>query len=466
MKTTQTDLQYAAQLIVDADALVIAAGAGIGVDSGLPDFRGSAGFWQAYPALAKANLDFAQVASPQTFADDPSLAWGFYGHRLALYRQTVPHAGFNILRHWAERMPLGARVFTSNVDGQFQKAGFPEEDIHECHGSIHHLQCTSECKSGVWRAEDFVPTVDVEACRLLNDPPRCPECGALARPNILMFNDWHWKPQRSASQARAEAKWLDTVGESRARIVVIEIGAGTAIPSVRHFSHRIIHEFGGRLVRINPQEHSVPTSMDVGLPGSAACTLMDLKKVLSLSAAGGVDREIAKMPDRGDELPSEIVDLIGNLIRRPDVQSVSFSFKDESVWRLLVKEQLARSRSRGVHRQHAFALCAGDDGLPFDPEDWGGFVHIPYEGVCESDFFVKPPWRGYDLKAANGDGDLTSAMLGKSCHHVLMKGTHPELESANRTVVAGWTLYTSKKPYKPCNPFLGVQFDDEERLNP
>ena len=255
----------AARLILSADALVIAAGAGIGVDSGLPDFRGTAGFWQAYPALARANIDFAAVASPQTFADDPTLAWGFYGHRLALYRQTVPHPGFDILRRWAERMPLGARVFTSNVDGQFQKAGFLEEDIHECHGSIHLLQCTNDCKSGMWPADEFLPMVDAESCQLLNSPPRCPECGALARPNILMFNDWNWTPQRSASQARAEVKWLDTVGESRARIVVIEIGAGTAIPSVRHFSHRMSHEFGGIIIRINPSESDVPSSLDIGL---------------------------------------------------------------------------------------------------------------------------------------------------------------------------------------------------------
>ena len=265
MKTTHTDLQHAAQLIVDADALVIAAGAGIGVDSGLPDFRGTVGFWQAYPALAKANINFAEVASPQTFANDPRLAWGFYGHRLTLYRETVPHSGFDILRHWAARMPLGTRVFTSNVDGQFQKAGFLDADIHECHGSIHYLQCTNDCKSGVWPADEFFPLVDAESCQLLNHPPRCPECGALARPNILMFNDWNWTPQRSASQARTEAKWLDIVGESRARVVVIEIGAGTAIPSVRHFSHRISHEFGGIIVRINPSESAVPSSLDIGL---------------------------------------------------------------------------------------------------------------------------------------------------------------------------------------------------------
>ena len=269
MSNAESNFSQAAEAIAGADALVIAAGAGIGVDSGLPDFRGNEGFWRAYPALAKAKLNFSDIASPQTFQQDPSLAWGFYGHRLNLYRKTIPHPGFDVLKKWAERLVMGARVFTSNVDGHFQKAGFSEGDIHKCHGSIHHLQCTNDCKSSVWPADEFMPTVDAESCQLLNHPPRCPECGALARPSILMFNDWNWTPQRSASQARAEAKWLDTIGESRARIVVIEIGAGTAIPSVRHFSHRISHEFGGIIIRINPSESQVPSSMDIGLATGA-----------------------------------------------------------------------------------------------------------------------------------------------------------------------------------------------------
>lgn len=52
----------AAEIIGQADALVIGAGAGMGVDSGLPDFRGNEGFWKAYPALAKAQLNFMEVA--------------------------------------------------------------------------------------------------------------------------------------------------------------------------------------------------------------------------------------------------------------------------------------------------------------------------------------------------------------------------------------------------------------------
>ena len=81
--------------------LLVAAGAGIGVDSGLPDFRGHEGFWNAYPALAKLGIRFEEMANPRWFHDDPNLAWGFYGHRLNKYKDTTPHLGFSILRKWA-----------------------------------------------------------------------------------------------------------------------------------------------------------------------------------------------------------------------------------------------------------------------------------------------------------------------------------------------------------------------------
>jgi hypothetical protein len=108
----------AAEVLAGADAVLATAGAGIGVDSGLPDFRGDEGFWRAYPPYARLGLSFVQLANPAVFTRDPELAWGFYGHRRALYRRTVPHAGFAVLRD------LAGFVFTSNVDGQFQAAGF------------------------------------------------------------------------------------------------------------------------------------------------------------------------------------------------------------------------------------------------------------------------------------------------------------------------------------------------------
>ena len=63
-----------------SEALFIGAGAGIGVDSGLPDFRGTEGFWRAYPPL-RVGYSVRRNGKPRWFHDNPSLAWGFYGHR-------------------------------------------------------------------------------------------------------------------------------------------------------------------------------------------------------------------------------------------------------------------------------------------------------------------------------------------------------------------------------------------------
>jgi NAD-dependent SIR2 family protein deacetylase len=238
-------IEGAAQLLRNAGSLLICAGAGMGVDSGLPDFRGTQGFWQAYPALRDSGIVFHEIANPAAFEADPALAWGFYGHRLQLYRDTVPHAGFAILRELAARMPGGAFVFTSNVDGQFQRAGFDEEHIVECHGSIHHLQCTQPCSNATWPAQDFTPLVNEQACRLRSDPPRCPHCGALARPNILMFNDGDWIGERTDAQFERLRRW-----RAQARdLVVVELGAGVDIPSVRRMSEMQ----DAPIVRINPR---------------------------------------------------------------------------------------------------------------------------------------------------------------------------------------------------------------------
>jgi NAD-dependent SIR2 family protein deacetylase len=130
----QKKLEQAAQWILEADALWIGAGAGMGVDSGLPDFRGNEGFWKAYPPFH--GKSFAQIANPQNFFKDARMAWGFYGHRLNLYRQTQPHRGFEILKSWIEKLNKPYFIYTSNVDGQFQKAGFADQKIVECHGSL------------------------------------------------------------------------------------------------------------------------------------------------------------------------------------------------------------------------------------------------------------------------------------------------------------------------------------------
>jgi len=245
----------------EADGLLITAGAGMGVDSGLPDFRGAEGFWRAYPALKHHRMSFEDMANPASFSKMPTLAWGFYGHRLALYRKTEPHAGFGILRNWGNRMEHGAFVFTSNVDGQFQKAGFAASQVAECHGTIHSLQCTEPCTTDAWPAQGFDPEISEATGRLTNEMPMCPRCGKLARPNILMFGDWGWVEKYSERQINRLDAWLQVPH----RLVVVELGAGKALPTVRRFSER----HGPRVIRINPREVAIAPHIGVGIAGGA-----------------------------------------------------------------------------------------------------------------------------------------------------------------------------------------------------
>jgi NAD-dependent SIR2 family protein deacetylase len=247
------ELQEAAVQIQNADALFITAGAGMGVDSGLPDFRGAEGFWKAYPKARELGLRFEEMANPQWFEKDPQLAWAFYGHRLHLYRDTVPHEGFALLRELSNTKKYESFVFTSNVDGQFQKAGFPKERIMECHGSIHHLQCTRNCRGKIWPAERVEITIS-ETFKAKEPLPRCPDCGALARPNILMFGDWEWESARTDAQSHRLQAWLSELEAAGAKPAVIEMGAGTAVPTVRRTSEDVARHFGIPLIRINPRE--------------------------------------------------------------------------------------------------------------------------------------------------------------------------------------------------------------------
>lgn len=244
---SRSDFERAASALIEADGLIVTAGAGMGVDSGLPDFRGPQGFWGVYPALGRAKVSFERIANPAAFRDNVERAWGFYGHRLQMYREVDPGPSFRILKSIADKLPHGAFAFTSNVDGHFQKAGFAPDKVWECHGSIHHLQCLNKCMRDVWSASLFIPEVDAENCLLLNKPPTCPHCGGLARPNIMMFGDWDWIDDRERMQEARYRYWRKHVRNT----VVIEIGAGTSIPTVRNFSQDQTDAF---VIRINPME--------------------------------------------------------------------------------------------------------------------------------------------------------------------------------------------------------------------
>lgn len=258
-----------------AEALVICTGAGMGIDSGLPDFRGDQGFWHAYPMYKNLGVNFYGAANPVHFSRDPEFGWGFYGHRTNLYRTTTPHAGYKLLNNWIETLNVDSFVVTSNVDGQFQKAGYDPQQILEVHGSIHHLQCLRPCCDKIWPNNEEI-AIDLATMRARH-LPSCPYCQQLARPNILMFGDSSWLSKRTNEQQKRFNQFL--IENNGKKLVIIELGAGTAVPTIRHLTQTLSRKEGARAVRINPREPQI-SSPNISLAHGALESLNAIDRLL------------------------------------------------------------------------------------------------------------------------------------------------------------------------------------------
>ena len=276
----------AAEAIREADAVVVTAGAGFGVDSGLPDFRGTEGFWRSYPIAERLGLQFHELSNPRWFDEQPRLAWAFFGHRYQLYSSKEPHEGYHIARELMQAKTTDGFVFTSNVDGHFRRAGFPEDAIVECHGSLAFTQCVQPCSEAISAAEGLdAIEIDMETFEAREATlPRCGSCARLARPNVLMFGDGRWNEGRTAAQ---EARWeayMSRMQRDGKRLVVIEAGAGLAVPTVRLTSEQIVRcgsHADNFLVRINPREPQLPRGVrGVAIADSALAVLRRIKALL------------------------------------------------------------------------------------------------------------------------------------------------------------------------------------------
>lgn len=272
-------IKQAAKIINESDALLIVAGAGMGVDSGLPDFRGSNGLYNAYPPFSQLGSDYMEMTRPSGFRWNPSLAWGFWGYQLNLYRKTNPHQGFHLLYEIAESKQ-NCFVQTTNVDGQFQKAGFRTDRIHECHGSIHRLQCQHPCSEKVWSADTVKVEIDPETMCMISPLPVCPDCGTVARPNIFMFGDTKYIWDFPKGHATRYRNWLSENKETC--IAIIECGCGTVAPGMRNHSEEIVRDYpNAKLIRINPENPEVPDSENfISLKMNASLAIREIASFL------------------------------------------------------------------------------------------------------------------------------------------------------------------------------------------
>mmetsp|Transcript_19360 Transcript_19360/g.61380 ORF Transcript_19360/g.61380 Transcript_19360/m.61380 type:complete len:357 (-) Transcript_19360:58-1128(-) len=215
------EARQAAALLESAGAVLVIAGAGMGVDSGLDSFRDSQGCYTLEDYHAKCRHEL--------FLKDPEAAWSFHGHALHRFREAEPHQGFADLLAIC-RTKGNYFVVTSNVDGHFEKAGFPAERVFNAHGSVHFWQCTRPACSSrrePWEAGDWQPRV----------LPKCKYCGAPARPNVSLFDDNQEEYPDSFSGVmvlRQFGKFEAWLRQARKRrLCILEIGCGESEHSLR-----------------------------------------------------------------------------------------------------------------------------------------------------------------------------------------------------------------------------------------
>jgi NAD-dependent deacetylase len=164
------DAAALAELIRERQPCAVLTGAGVSTESGIPDFRSPTGIWARYDPMEYATID--------AFRRDPVKVWDFYRRRLGVLGEAEPNRAHLALAE-LERRGLVEAVITQNIDRLHERAG--SRDVVEVHGSIR----TSSCLA----CGEQVPLEQV--LELLEEAPAppCPRCGAILKPDVVMFGE-------------------------------------------------------------------------------------------------------------------------------------------------------------------------------------------------------------------------------------------------------------------------------------
>ncbi|GBC78357.1 NAD-dependent protein deacylase [bacterium HR08] len=221
----------------EARAVVVLTGAGISAESGVPTFRGGGGatVWRGMPV--------EKIATPEMWRADPVTFWQWYAYRREVIERAEPNAAHRAIAAW-ERQFERLTVITQNVDGLHQRAG--SRKILELHGSLWRVRCL-QC--GLNMEDRRVPLPEI--------PPRCPSCGGILRPDVVLFGEVVPETVFSrAVAATAECELFLVVGTSA-------VVYPAAVLPVLAKQHRAF------VIEVNPETTPVTGIADVTILGRA-----------------------------------------------------------------------------------------------------------------------------------------------------------------------------------------------------
>lgn len=225
--------------------IVVLTGAGMSADSGIPTFRGKDALWR--------EENPSSLFTPEALAHDPLAVWQMYDALRTRIAGAAPHAGhFALAALGRRRSPV---LVTQNIDGLHQRAG--SERVCELHGNVWRLRCP-HCREFIEDARTPLPTL----------PPRCARCGAVLRPDIVLFSEA--LPEDALRRAWEAAECCDlllVIGTSG----VVHPAAALPVLAQQH---------GALTIEINPGDTTLSAQMDYTIRATAAAALPWVVEVL------------------------------------------------------------------------------------------------------------------------------------------------------------------------------------------
>lgn len=230
--------------------LLVFTGAGVSAESGIPTFRDAlTGLW--------ARFDPARLATPEAFAADPELVWGWYEWRRQRVLRAAPNPAHQAIAELARRVPRLTLV-TQNVDDLHERAGSAE--VIHLHGSLHAPRCFV-CAAAYAGLNDELD--EPEAGRRLA-PPRCASCAGPVRPGVVWFGES--LPEAALQQAFDAAEQCD---------LLLSIGTSGQVYPAAQVPQTAV-QAGATVVHINPQPVVCSGAREHALQGAAGVLLPQL----------------------------------------------------------------------------------------------------------------------------------------------------------------------------------------------
>jgi NAD-dependent deacetylase len=243
-------VQQVVQRLGRARRVLAVTGAGMSADSGLPTYRGPSGLYHESRTTSHGHSIEAALSGPM-LAAKPEVAWH---HLLEIERScrgAEPNRGHRVLAEMQGYFDA-VWILTQNVDGLHEAAG--SRQVIDVHGDLHELRCT-RCPFRE-RVADYSG---------LGFPPLCPRCGAVLRPDVVLFGEH--LPE--AKMRRLEAEMV------RGFDMVFSIGTSSLFDYIVA-PLRIAQAAGKATVEINPDATAASGFVDFTIRARAAVALDEI----------------------------------------------------------------------------------------------------------------------------------------------------------------------------------------------